>query len=286
MEKIVFKNEILNVVFGSLLLIFAIVAYFTKLVEDYLPIIIGVVLILLSIKRFYYSFKKIVSKNATLILVIELILDFVFAGLLIYLADHVELFIGLIIYTRGVSYLIINYVATRKVKVVQYLINIGYVTFGSFLMFTSYSSIEFLNVFIMLLILIVGAIYLQAGVRKMVIQEQLEEEQEKKLKEKEKIEKKEEKTEHKLAELKEKVQKEEKEKAKLVSEKKEIDKKVVKPEVKQEKPVKKEVTMKDGEVDYHNLTLPELKVIAKEKNIVGVSQLKKSEIIEKIKQAQ
>jgi len=285
MEKIVFKNEILNIVFGGLLLIFAIVAYFTKLVEDYLPVIIGVVLILLSIKRFYYSFKKIVSKNATLILVIELILDFVFAGLLIYLADHVELFIGLIIYTRGVSYLIINYVATRKVKVVQYVINILYVTFGSFLMFTSYSSVEFLNVFIMLLILIVGAIYLQAGVRKVVVKEQLEEEQEKKLKEKEKIEKKEEKTDNKLAELKEKVQREEKEKAKLVSEKKEIDKKVVKPEVKQEKPVKKEVPMTDGEVDYHNLTLPELKVIAKEKNIVGVSQLKKSEIIEKIKQA-
>ena len=140
MEKIVFKNEILNIVFGGLLLIFAIVAYFTKLVEDYLPVIIGVVLILLSIKRFYYSFKKIVSKNATLILVIELILDFVFAGLLIYLADHVELFIGLIIYTRGVSYLIINYVATRKIKVVQYILNIVFVTFGAFLMFTSYSS--------------------------------------------------------------------------------------------------------------------------------------------------
>jgi len=35
MEKMVFKNEILNIVFGSLLIIFAFVGYFTKIVEDY-----------------------------------------------------------------------------------------------------------------------------------------------------------------------------------------------------------------------------------------------------------
>ena len=114
MDKMVFKNEILNIVFGSLLIILVLVGYFLDYIEDYLPYIVGAVIILLSVKRFAYTFKKISSKNATLILIIEFILDLVFAGLLMFYIGNVELFLGLVIYTRGLSYLIVNFVAARK----------------------------------------------------------------------------------------------------------------------------------------------------------------------------
>jgi len=52
MEKMIFKNKILNIVCGSILVIFAFVGYFTKVVEDYLPIIVGIVIILLSLRSF------------------------------------------------------------------------------------------------------------------------------------------------------------------------------------------------------------------------------------------
>lgn len=273
MEKIRFKNMYLNILFGTILIVFAVVGYFTKIIEDYLPIIIGIVLILMSLKRFLFSFKKITSKNATLILVIELFLDFVFAGLMIYLQDHIELFLGLVIYTRGVSYLIINYVATRKVMLGRYLLNIGYLTFGAFLMFTKFNSIEFLTIFIGSLLLLFGAIYLQAGVKKLVEKEELEEKQEKIEKEQKKNEKLEAKSEKKIEELESKVKQAEKEQKKVVNENKSLEKKVEKLEPK-----------KDKEVDYDSLLLTELRAIAKERNIKGYTQLNKDSLIEKLKE--
>jgi len=273
MEKMVFKNDLLNIIFGALLIIFAIVGYFTNIIEDYLPIIIGIVLVLLSAKRFLFSFKKITSKNATLILVIEFFLDLVFAGLMIYLQDHVELLLGAIIYIRGVSYLIINYVATRKVKLGQYVLNIGYLTFGAFLMFTSYNSVSFLAIFISALMLLFGAIYLQAGVTKVVEKEELEEQQEKKEKEQQKLQKIEAKSEKKIEELETKVKEVEKEQKKVITEKNDLEKKV-----------EKLIPKKEKEVDYDSLTLVELKEMAKKKDLKGYSQLKKSELIDKLKE--
>ena len=49
MEKLIFKNAYLNAVLGFALILFAVLAYFLKWVEDFLPIIVGVVLILLFI---------------------------------------------------------------------------------------------------------------------------------------------------------------------------------------------------------------------------------------------
>lgn len=289
MEKMVFKNEYLNIVFGSILIILAFVGYFTKLVENYLPIFVGVVLILLSAKRFLYSFKKVISKNATLILVIEFILDLIFAGLLIYLGDHVELFLGLIIYSRGVSYLIINYVATRKVNLTQYIINILYITFGSFLIFTSYNSVTFLSIFISVLLLLVGAMFLQFGIRVVTKKEMAEELIEKKEKEKKKSEKELEKS--RVTKLQEKVKVVEAEHKKVETEKKELEKKVKEVEKAQKKPVveepKKQVVQepkKVEKIDYNIKTLVELKEIAKKRNITGVSQLNKAELIAKLKE--
>jgi len=258
MEKMVFKNLYLNVIFGAILIIFAIVGFFTGFLEDFLPIIIGVILVLLSTKRFLFTFKKIISKNATLILVLEFILDLVFAGLLIYLQDHVELFLGLVIYTRGVSYLIINYIATRKVKIFQYLLNIVYLTFGAFLMFTSYNSVEFISIFILVLLLLFGAIYLQDGIRKIV--------------EKGKKKEAEKKAERKIEKLEDKVKEARNEQKKNASENEVLEKKVQKLETHIEK-----------EINYSNLTLAELKTLAKKRELTGYSQLSKADLIEKLK---
>jgi len=52
---------------------------------------VGIILIVLSAKRFIFSFKKTISKNATLVLGVELVLDFVFCGLLIYHQAQIQL---------------------------------------------------------------------------------------------------------------------------------------------------------------------------------------------------
>lgn len=259
MERIVFKNEYLNIVFGAILVIFAAVVYFANYIEDILPYVIGVLLILLSIKRFVFTFKKSNNKNAMFILVIELLLDFAFAGLLIYMLDHVELFVGLIIYTRGVSYLLINYVSTRKVDIMQYIFNIGYVTLGSFLIFTDFSSVTFLSISIVSLIVLVGIIYLQAGIRKLVKKDKKNEFDLEQVKKKEGIISGDLMDDHKV-EIEEVVDDHE-------------DEDVIEVNVNN-----------SNQIDYDSLTVTELKAIAKKRKITGISQLKKADLISKIKE--
>jgi hypothetical protein len=303
-------------------MIVALVGYFMGYIDEYLSILIGVILILLSIKRFLFSFKRIVSKNATLILVVELLLDFVFAGLLIYLQDHVELFVGLIIYTRGVSYLLINYIATRKIKLAQYILNILFVTFGSFLMFYPIDSLTVLVLGVSVIFLLFGAIYLQAGIVKQVEIEKAEEEIKKNEKAQLKTEKKQEKTEEELEKLEKKVTKVVEKNQKKIEEadklKKEIerskkflaDEMVVKkpepktevkkpepkvedkkpepkPDVKKSEPKveeKKEEPKVSEVINYNAMTLVQLKAMAKDRNMSGYSQLNKAELITKLKE--
>ncbi|MCD4826382.1 MAG: Rho termination factor N-terminal domain-containing protein [Acholeplasmataceae bacterium] len=274
MEKIVFKNQYLNIVIGVILVVVSIVGYILGWVEDFLPLFIGSVLILLSLKRFIYTYKKIVSKNATLILVIELILDIVFAGLLIYLKDHVELFIGLIVYIRGVSYLLINYIATRKIKLTQYILNIGYVTLGAFFMFYPLDSVSFIVITVSILFLIVGAVFMYAGIKPFMKKRIAKEQIKKNEKEQEKIEKKQEKNEEKLEKLEMKVDK--------VAEVQK--KKIEKTESLQKEIEQKKKVIETQKINLDDKTLPELKAIAKERNLEGVSQLNKAQLLIRLKE--
>lgn len=274
MEKIVFKNKYLNIVVGVILVVLAIIGYILGWVEDFLPVFIGSVLILLSLKRFIYTYKKITSKNATLILVIELILDIVFAGLLIYLQDHVELFIGLVIYIRGISYLLINYIATRKIKLTQYILNIGYVTLGAFLMFYPLDSVSVIVITVSVVFIVVGAIFMYAGIKPFMKKRIAKEQVKKNEKEQEKIEKKQEKNEEKLVKLEMKVDKVE-----------EVQKKKIeKTELLQKEIEQKKKVIETQKINLDDKTLSELKAIAKERNLEGISQLNKAQLLIKLKE--
>lgn len=285
MEKIVFKNKYLNIIIGVILIVLAILGYFLGWVEEFLPLFIGSVLILLSLKRFIFTYKKIVSKNAALILVIELILDFVFAGLLIYLKDNVELFIGLIVYIRGVSYLLINYIATRKIKLLQYIINIGYVTIGAFLMFYPLDSVATIVITVSILFLLVGVIFLNYGIKPFIKSKDPVKKAKEREKEQEKLVKKQEKVEEKLDKLEVKATKVAEENKKTVEESKIIQKELEKTKGSiKPKPIIENATQKQPKINYEEKTLTELKAIAKERKLEGFSQLNKAQLIEKLKQ--
>lgn len=268
MKKMVFKNEILNVVLGSILVILPIVGYFTKVIEDYLPIFVAAVIVLLSLKRFIYIFNKTVSKNASLVLIVEFLLDIIFAGLLIYLKDHIELFLGLVFYVRGVSYLIINYIASRKVDFTQYLLNIVYVTFGAFLIFTTLDLINFLEILISVIVLAFGGIFLYYGIKKLMA------------KNKKKTVKK---IDSKKDDVKEKEMKNiEKKETKMIDKTRDEETEKI-HEKKIEKTEDKKVVQKE-KIDYNSKTMIELKEIAKKRNITGVSSLNKADLIAKLKE--
>jgi len=266
LNKLVFKNHILNIIVGFIMIAFTIAAYFLKWYQDFLGIIVGGVLLALSVKRFVYSFKKTISKNATLVLVIELVLDFVFCGLLIYYQNNIQLYAGLVLYVRGVSYLIINYITTRKVKLFQYLLNIVYITAGSFLMFTSYDFVSILEILVAVFVLLLGAFFLYVGF------DVLAKANKKKKAAKPFIE---DKVAPAIPTIAKPVEK--KVEPTLVP-----TKPVEKVEPVEVKPKVEPVVVVKPKVDYSKLTLAELKVVAKEKGLVGYSTLSKAELIEKL----
>lgn len=274
MKNIVFKNHIINIVVGVILIAFTVTAYFMEWYKDFLAIIVGVILLGLSIKRFIYSFKKIVSKYATLALIIELLLDILFCGLLFYYQQHIQLYAGLILYIRGVTYLIINYMTTRKVFFVQYMMNIVYITLGAFLMFTSMDFVQYLEIGVALFVLVLGAIYLYDGIISAL-----------KIKKKKKIffSKIDEKRTPMIPDpvIEPKVVEEE---VVAPQEEKPVE---IKPVVSKQETVKPEATkpkINKPQIDYTKLTVTELKIVAKEKGVTGYSTLSKAELIQRINQ--
>ncbi len=169
MEKLIFKNNIVNIVVGVLLTIFAVLAYFLGWIADFLSISVGIILIALSIKRFVVTFKSVRSRNATAVLMVEIILDLLFGTLLIITQKNPEVYIGLILFLRGLAYLIINYLINRPIKFLIYLMNIAFITVGCFFMFSNPLGITYLEfaalgcfAFIGIMYIIFGIIYLNA----------------------------------------------------------------------------------------------------------------------------
>ncbi len=270
MEKVVFKNEYVNIVIGFLLILFAILGYFFGWIEDALPIIFAIVLALFSTKRFIFSFRKAISKNTALILAIEYALDLIALGLLIYLQDYIGIFVGIIIYLRGVSYLIINYVVTRKVQVPRYILNIFFITLGSFFMFYKMDSLLILTIFVIAILVIFGAIYIFYGFKVITKRDKVRDAKLKVEKEKQKVKRFEEKTEKQIEKLDEKLDDK-------VKESEQEQKKIIATQI---KPNLQPTKVKQQ--NYSELTIAELKIIAKEKGVTGVSQLNKAQIIEKL----
>ncbi len=249
MNKILFKNNILNTVLGFLLIAFTILAYFLGWYEDFLPIIVGVILILLSVKRFIYTYQKLVSKKATLILAGELLLDVLFSILLIIYQGNIAVFAGIIIYIRGFTYLMINHVVKRKVQFYQYIINIGFITLGGFFMFTGIPMYDYFILITTFSVGLIGLTYFLFGIASLI-------EGSKKGK-----------TAAKPAPAPSPNPANTAQQAPKPA-----------PVAKAETPqVKEKVEVK---VDYSKMTLKELQVIAKNRNLTGISKLNKSELIE------
>ncbi len=245
MNKLIFKNNTLNILVGFVFIVFTVVAFFLEWYASALAIIIGIILILLSAKRFIYTYKKVISKKATLILAGEFLLDIVFAALMIFLNDYIAIFIGLIIYIRGLTYLMINYVVKRKVIFLQYLTNILLITLGSFLIFTGIDLASYLEYIFAGFVLLVGIVYFVMG----------------------------------AIQIKPKKKPAPKPAAAPAAKPAPKPETVVtpKPVV---KPAPKPVPKPPVKVDYSKMTVAELQVIAKERKLTGISQLNKTQLIE------
>lgn len=281
MEKVLFKNEIVNTVLGILLIAFAITVYFTGWINEFFGIIIGIVVILFSGKRFFETFKSVKKKEAVVVLVLEIIADLVCAFMLITSKGTIGLYVGIVIYIRGFAYLLINYLASRKGNIFQYFLNIGFVTLGSYLMFGGNTYLNVLEVIIVVMIGLIGLLYAFFGIREII-----------------------EKSKKKPKKIKQPAEKKE---SVIVQEVKPVEKKTEKPLASDEKlsmteAVKKAIPSKDEDkpvveiteeplvvtpkptpLDYEKMTVAELKELCKKQGLTNYASLRKNELIELLK---
>jgi len=139
----------------------------------------------------------------------------------------------------------INYVVKRKVMFYQYLINIGFITLGGFFMFTGIPMFDYFGLISAGSIMLIGLIYLLFGLAALIEQNK-------------------------------------KAKPNTIPIQTSLTPIVEKPKpangVKTESTLTKEKV--EIKVDYSKMTLKELQVIAKNRNLSGISKLNKVELIE------
>lgn len=168
MKKILFKNDIVNIVLGALIIGLILTAFFLGWMTDFFGIIIGILIIIISIKRFFITFKAVSNRDATAVLVIEIIIDLFTGFMLIVYQGSIGLYLGIALYARGFAYLLINYLATRKGNLLQYFIYIGLLTLGSYLMFGGNTYLDVVEIIVLVLILLLGVDFLGFGIYEVV----------------------------------------------------------------------------------------------------------------------
>ncbi len=266
MEKLLFKNNIVNIVIGVILAIFAVLAYFLGWIGDFLAIFIGIILIALSLKRFIVTFKKVRSRNATAVLMIEIILDLLFGALLIITQQNAEIYLGLVLFIRGFSYLIINYLINREIKFIIYIMNIAFLTVGCFFMFRPPLGLNYLEIAALCCFGFIGIVYILFGIIYL--------NQEKKNQP--------EKAAVAAAKPVAKSMEAQVKPVEVVPAKPDIQPVEVKPVVETlPKPVEPAPSKKVASLN--DMTVIELKALAKEKNIYGYTKMVKSELVAAIR---
>ena len=166
MEKLLFKNAIINTVIGGLLIVLSIVFYFTGWIGDFLGILVGVIVALVSLKRFFDAIGETKIGTSRTILFVEILIDLIAAFMMITQPDqNIGLYIGVVLYARGFAGLLIAYFLNEKEKILLFLLNVIFITAGSFFLFGGNPRLDILEIIITILIFLLGAFFLFFGVK-------------------------------------------------------------------------------------------------------------------------
>jgi len=166
MEKLLFKNALLNTIIGGLLVVLAIVFYFTGWIEDFLGILVGVIVALLSLKRFFDAVVETKVGSSRTILFVEILVDLFAAFMMITQANtNIGLYLGIVLYARGFAGLLINYFLNKREKIGLFILNIAFITGGSYFLFGGNPRLDILEIIITILIFLLGGFFLYFGIK-------------------------------------------------------------------------------------------------------------------------
>ncbi|MFW6318870.1 MAG: hypothetical protein ACOC1L_01660 [Bacillota bacterium] len=136
MKKYLFNNGIINIVIGSLLIIFAILGMFAyPWFSDAANIVVGAIIILISVLRFGKHKNQYNDRNALMILTAEVIIVVTLAILLVLNQLTMTQTIGIVLYLRGFVYLLILQLLKLRSSFLTFILYIIILTLGAFIFF-------------------------------------------------------------------------------------------------------------------------------------------------------
>lgn len=166
MQKLLFKNAILNTVIGGLLIILAVTVFFTGWIGDFLGILVGIIVALVSLKRFFDAVTETQVGSSRTILFVEILIDLFAAFMMITEPNtNIGLYLGIVIYARGLAGLLVGYFLSEREKIVLFLLNVIFLTGGAYFLFGGDPRLDVLEIIITILIFLLGGFFLFFGIK-------------------------------------------------------------------------------------------------------------------------
>ncbi|MFH5880933.1 MAG: hypothetical protein ACNA7U_08030 [Candidatus Izemoplasmataceae bacterium] len=133
-----FKNNVFNIIAGILLVAFAIAAmFFLGILSDFVNIVVAAIIILYSVTRYLKDKTLYKNNNALMILTVEVIVVITLSVLLILEQLGLAFVIGLTLYIRGLTYLLILQLLSLKSTFQVFVIYLAVMTLGTYILFAN-----------------------------------------------------------------------------------------------------------------------------------------------------
>ena len=136
MKLYYFKNNTFNIIAGVVLVVFAILAmFFLNLLSEFVNIVVAAIIILFSVTRFLKDKTHYKNSNALMILTIEVVVVITLAVLLILEQLGLSFVIGVTLYIRGLTYLLILQLLKLRSSFQVFVIYLAIMTLGTYVLF-------------------------------------------------------------------------------------------------------------------------------------------------------
>jgi len=171
MYKIVSKNHFINILIGVAFIAFFLITFFTGALEAWVPVVIGALVIIFSVLRFFRDYRYYSNDRALFILVVEIIVVLVLAGLMIFEELALATGLGLVFYLRGFVYMLIMQLLKKTAPFQKFIVSIAALTFGAYILFAGIPFLDRLELILLIVGLLLAGFYIFIGINQMTHQD-------------------------------------------------------------------------------------------------------------------
>lgn len=165
-KRYVTKNALLNIILGVIVIAFAVVAmFFTSLIDDFLAVLVGVLILYWSAMRFYQDVRRYKSSQALFVITVEFVIAIVASYFLIVQQAGIARYLGIVLYARGFVILLIGQLFTKKLAFERFAFAMAFLTLGAYVWFGNNAYETQLKWILFIALILYGALLLYEGIK-------------------------------------------------------------------------------------------------------------------------